>query len=265
MFFAGDFFGPFQGFLITLGVPIAAWCGIFLADVILRKQDLRREGSLRPTRPLRQRALGRRSHCWSSGTVVGWGLVTNSYADWLGWQGYLFGPATGAFRANWAGSNLGVLVALVIGFVGYLLFGRAAVQTQEGAWIVARMSRLPGCVAIDMQAIFGDPSSPWCAPEYARASAGIQRLLPAFGDRTVFTRFVAPAEPQGAWVAYYEQWPFALVPDADPLYDLTAPFAAAAPHVETRDDLRQVGRAVGGGARRNSPRSCSPGCRPTAA
>ena len=51
-----------------------------------------------------------------------------------------------------------------------------------------------------MQAVFGDPSSPWCAPEYARASAGIQRLLPAFGERAVFTRFVAPAEPEGAWV-----------------------------------------------------------------
>ncbi len=85
-----------------------------------------------------------------------------------------------------------------------------------------------------MQAVFGDPSSPWCAPEYARASAGIQRLLPAFQERAVFTRFVAPLEPQGAWRAYYTQWPFALVPDADPLYALTAPFTATARHVETR-------------------------------
>jgi len=92
----------------------------------------------------------------------------------------------------------------------------------------------PYLLAIDMQAVFGDPSSPWCAPEYARASDGIQRLLPAFGDRAVFTRFVAPAEPKGAWVAYYEQWPFALVPDDDPLYALTPPFADAARRVETR-------------------------------
>jgi len=89
-------------------------------------------------------------------------------------------------------------------------------------------------LAIDMQAVFGDGSSPWCAPEYARASAGIQRLLPAFGDRAVFTRYVAPVQPRGAWVAYFELWPFALVPDDDPLYALTPPFAAAAPHVETR-------------------------------
>ena len=34
-----DFIGPFQGFLITLGVPIAAWAGIFLADILLRRKD----------------------------------------------------------------------------------------------------------------------------------------------------------------------------------------------------------------------------------
>ena len=39
VFFATDFLGPFQGFLITLGVPIAAWCGIFLADMSLRRRD----------------------------------------------------------------------------------------------------------------------------------------------------------------------------------------------------------------------------------
>jgi NCS1 family nucleobase:cation symporter-1 len=130
LFFAADFFGPFQGFLITLGVPIAAWCGIFVADVILRKKDLAdkelydskgRYGSVR----------------WVSiailvvATVVGWGLVTNGYAPWLAWEGYLFGPADGAFRADWQYSNLGVLIALVIGFVGYLILGRSAVKAQE--------------------------------------------------------------------------------------------------------------------------------------
>ncbi|WP_461963052.1 cysteine hydrolase family protein [Curtobacterium sp. 24E2] len=44
----------------------------------------------------------------------------------------------------------------------------------------------------------------------------------------MFTRFVAPPRPQGAWMPYYREWPFALVPDADPLYALTEPFASAA-------------------------------------
>jgi nicotinamidase-related amidase len=88
-----------------------------------------------------------------------------------------------------------------------------------------------------MQSVFGDPSSPWGAPEYERASAGVQRLLPTFGDRTIFTRFVAPPTPTGAWIPYYEVWPFALVPDDDPLYALTEPFASfasSAGRVETR-------------------------------
>ena len=40
----------------------------------------------------------------------------------------------------------------------------------------------------------------------------IARLAPEFGDRVVFTRFIAPEHPQGAWVPYYELWEFALVP-----------------------------------------------------
>ena len=39
VFFAHNFIGPFEGFLITLGVPIAAWCGIMLADLALRRRD----------------------------------------------------------------------------------------------------------------------------------------------------------------------------------------------------------------------------------
>jgi nicotinamidase-related amidase len=97
------------------------------------------------------------------------------------------------------------------------------------------MTDAPWLVAIDMQVIFADPASKWATPEYARASSGIERLLPAFGDRAIFSRFVAPATPRGAWVPYYELWPFALVPHDDPLYDLTPPFAEVAPHVETRE------------------------------
>ncbi|GAA1492479.1 cysteine hydrolase family protein [Curtobacterium herbarum] len=82
-------------------------------------------------------------------------------------------------------------------------------------------------VVIDMQRVFtGD--SPWAAPRFAGASAAIERLLPRFRGRTVLTRFVAPAQPTGAWVPYYRDWPFALVPDEDDLYALTEPFTALA-------------------------------------
>ncbi len=52
------------------------------------------------------------------GTAIGWGLVTNTLASWLTWQGYLLGPlGLGGKTGAWAFANLGVLVALVIGFV----------------------------------------------------------------------------------------------------------------------------------------------------
>ncbi|NQX15018.1 isochorismatase family protein [Rathayibacter sp. VKM Ac-2857] len=79
-------------------------------------------------------------------------------------------------------------------------------------------------VAIDLQHVFADASSPWASAEFARAAEGTTRLLPRFGERVVTTRFVAPAEPRGSWVPYYREWPFALVPDDDPLYALVPGF-----------------------------------------
>ncbi|MFD8298708.1 cysteine hydrolase family protein [Streptomyces bauhiniae] len=78
---------------------------------------------------------------------------------------------------------------------------------------------------IDMQRVFADPGSPWATPRYAEAAAGVARLLPAFGDRVVFTRFLAPARPTGVWRDYYEQWPFALQPPDAELWRLTPEFA----------------------------------------
>ncbi|GAA1439822.1 purine-cytosine permease family protein [Leifsonia poae] len=131
VFFAGDFLGPFQGFLITLGVPIAAWCGIFIADIQLRKRDYAekelydargRYGSVRWL-PIGLIVLG---------TVLGWGLVTNTYAPWLAWQGYLLAPfGLGGKEGDWAFANLGVLVALLVGYLGTVIFSARAVRSQE--------------------------------------------------------------------------------------------------------------------------------------
>ena len=87
----------------------------------------------------------------------------------------------------------------------------------------------PGWLAvIDMQRVFGEPGSPWLAPRFAEIVDPVRRLAEAFSPRAVFTRFVAPAVPQGAWRPYYEQWPFALQPPDAPIYELAEPFAAMA-------------------------------------
>ena len=39
VFFAANFVEPFQSFLITLGVPLASWAGILIADILRRRTD----------------------------------------------------------------------------------------------------------------------------------------------------------------------------------------------------------------------------------
>ncbi|HZC63050.1 MAG TPA: cytosine permease [Streptosporangiaceae bacterium] len=131
VFVAHNFLPQFEGFLITLGVPIAAWCGVMLADIMLRHKDYAepdlydprgRYGDIRVA-PLAIIVIA---------TGIGWGLVTNLNASWLTWQGYLLGPlGLGGKNGAWAFANLGVLVALVIGFVAAWALDVAPVRAQE--------------------------------------------------------------------------------------------------------------------------------------
>jgi purine-cytosine permease-like protein len=133
VFFADSFIGPFQGFLITLGVPIAAWCGIFLGDLAMRRRDYA-EAELFDARSRYGNVQAVPLALLVIGTVLGWGLVTNTYADWLGWQGYLLEPfGLGGKDGAWAFANLGVLAAFLLGLLGTLLLRRSAVRAQETA------------------------------------------------------------------------------------------------------------------------------------
>lgn len=131
VFFGGEFLGQFTGFLITLGVPVAAWCGVMLADVALRRRDYAEPDLYDPA--------GRYGDVnWFpiavvvGCTVLGWGLVTNASAGWLNWQGYLLGPlGLGGTDGAWAYANLGVLLALVLAFVATLLGSRSRVRAEE--------------------------------------------------------------------------------------------------------------------------------------
>ena len=127
---ADDFFFPFQGFLITLGVPIAVWSAIFVTDVLLRKSY--HEADLYK--------VNGRYGSWNMGSIsvmaigtfVGWGFVTNSFASWLSWQGY-FLSIIGGKEGAWAYANLGVFFALLIGFLGHYLVARSSIKKQENA------------------------------------------------------------------------------------------------------------------------------------
>jgi purine-cytosine permease-like protein len=126
---ADNFFYPFQGFLITLGVPIATWSAIFVTDVLLRKhayseEDLYSESG-------RYGSWNKRSlSIMAIGTFIGWGFVTNTFASWLSWQGYLL-FIIGGKEGSWAFANVGVLLALAIGGGGHYLLARKEIKAQE--------------------------------------------------------------------------------------------------------------------------------------
>ena len=139
---ADDFLSVFMAFLIILGVPMAGWCGIFLCDLFMRRY------------PYDERALfgsdgegaGYGLVRWESvlllvaATVIGWGLVidTTGAGKGLDWLGFLLEPlGLGGREGEWAYANLGVPVALVVGFVGYLFLGARAVRRQEHEQVVA--------------------------------------------------------------------------------------------------------------------------------
>jgi nucleobase:cation symporter-1, NCS1 family len=137
VFIAGNFLTQFEGFLITLGVPIAAWCGIMLADIALRRRDYAEADLYSPAGRYGDIRLLPIAVVVVS-TAIGWGLVTNESASWLTWQGYLLGPVgLGGKTGAWQFANLGVLVALAIGFVVTLIFSPPAVRAQEAAPILA--------------------------------------------------------------------------------------------------------------------------------
>ncbi len=126
---ADNFFYPFQGFLITLGVPIATWSAIFVTDVLLRKRaydeiDLYRLEGLYGIWNFKSLTL------MGIGSFIGWGFVTNTFASWLSWQGYLL-FLIGGKEGPWAFANVGVIFALAIGALGHFLLSKKTILRQE--------------------------------------------------------------------------------------------------------------------------------------
>lgn len=130
VFFAESFIAPFTAFLITLGVIIAAWGGIMLADIILRKKNYDEPSLFTP-----DGVYG--SVNWGAmitlvvASFIGWGLVVNLQPG-LDWQGYLLGPlGLGGREGDWAWANLGVFFAFLTGLIGYVITSAGRVKAQE--------------------------------------------------------------------------------------------------------------------------------------
>jgi nicotinamidase-related amidase len=85
-------------------------------------------------------------------------------------------------------------------------------------------------LAVDLQRLFLEPSSPWHAPALASVMPRVEALARALP--TLFTRFIPAASADkapGRWRRYYERWPDVTLERLDPaMLDLAAPLAALA-------------------------------------
>lgn len=99
-------------------------------------------------------------------------------------------------------------------------------------------------VVIDPQRIFASPDSAWGSPMFADIVAPVRRLAAAAGERTVVTRWVPAPEPQGSWAAYMEAWPFADVPEGDPLLELVPEVAGLTETVVSLPTFGKWGEAL---------------------
>ena len=116
-------------------MPIAAWIGVFVADLLLRRAPYA-DAELYDPRGRYGAFRFPGVALIAVGTALGWGLVTTTAPDegWLSWQGYLLEPfGLGGRDGGWAFANLGVFVAFLVGFLGWLLIGRSIVRRQEAA------------------------------------------------------------------------------------------------------------------------------------
>lgn len=126
-----DFTELFRDFATTVAVPVAAWAGMFAAEMMIRN---RRFDSV----SLRTRGGVYADVRWPNLiafvviSVAGLGL-TSASIPWLTWEGFLF-PLVGVPRDGiLAGADVGVFVALLVGLIFPIVAGVPAIRKQERA------------------------------------------------------------------------------------------------------------------------------------
>lgn len=124
LFFSPSFFAPFEGFLVTVGVALAAWAAIFLVDLWMLRGGGYSEGDLYDLRG-RYRAVNPAGVIsLVIATAVGWGLVTST-SPVFSWVGYLLRFAGGTKGAIGA-SSIGLFIGFALAGVLYAVLARTA-------------------------------------------------------------------------------------------------------------------------------------------
>jgi purine-cytosine permease-like protein len=131
LFVVVDFGALVRGIVITLAVPVSAWAGIFASEMMIRTRRFHAPSLLAPGGIYPQIRIAN-FLALILVSAIGYGLITTT-VEGLGWQGFLF-PLIGIARGSLlASSDLGVLVALVLGLLVPIIGGIPAIRRQEHA------------------------------------------------------------------------------------------------------------------------------------
>ncbi len=132
-FVVTDFGSLLRDLVITVAVPVAAWAGIFAAEMMIRTRRFHSPSLLAPG-GLYPQVRWVNFLALIVISAVGLGLVTSSI-PWLGWEGFLYGVVGIGPRDLLAGSDAGVFVALLLGILVPLISGVPAIRKQERSTI----------------------------------------------------------------------------------------------------------------------------------
>ncbi|QNO36474.1 cytosine permease [Protaetiibacter sp. SSC-01] len=113
----------------TVAVPVAAWTGIFGAEMMIRLRRFHAPSLLAPGGVYPAVRWVNLVGLFVI-TAVGYGFTSAELAGFT-WQGYLFGPLGVAAGDPLAGTDVGVLIALALGIVLPLVAGIPAIRRQE--------------------------------------------------------------------------------------------------------------------------------------
>ena len=124
---ASGFWFNLQGYALFLAVPVAAWSGIFVSDVLIRRIAYH-EVSLSRSYGFYKAVNTTNTAGWLLAVALGWGLLKSNLVEFE-WLGYLANLTTNA--EFWAQSNFGVVIAFAIGLLLPVVAGIPRIKRQE--------------------------------------------------------------------------------------------------------------------------------------
>ena len=114
-------------YALFLGVPVAAWSGIFVSDVLIRRIAYH-EVSLSRGYGFYKSVNLTNLLGWIAAVFLGWGLIKSNLFE-LQWLGYLSGYASNSIF--WAVSNFGIVIAFAVGLLLPVAGGIPRIKKQE--------------------------------------------------------------------------------------------------------------------------------------